>query len=543
MIDLDNSTGPNSVLSLSRFLTRIPIRNRLVLSSGIAVFLICLFCAWLWISLNNVRNTVQVTMTKQVELASRAEQLARNVINVQQFLSDISATRGLDGLNDGFKKADEEAKEFRANLKSFRQYYESIGDEESVTLAKRIWGAFEAYYQAGVIMAQGYVDAGPPAGNALMPEFDKASDELQKDLQILVNKHDLAAKEHVVQVAEQVRSVNFYAIALCATVILLTVVAGALISWSIVRPLNFATSVADRISHGDLTKEVRVDRSARDEISKLLFAMSTMQHSLSLTIAKVNEQALVVSSESEQLAVANADLSRRTEEQANALQETSSSMEQLGGAVRQNSDNVLSADNLATSATEVAHSCGTMVADVVTMMGELNASSHQINEIVGLIDSIAFQTNILALNAAVEAARAGEQGRGFAVVATEVRALAGRTAAAAKEIKVLISDSVGRVEKGTGLADSAGRSMTKVVESIGRVNGLVGEIRLATHEQHSSIGLVIQAVNKMDRTTQENTSLVEQTAQVANGLKEQANELLGAISVFKIPAVSPLRIA
>ncbi|MDT7517040.1 methyl-accepting chemotaxis protein [Rhodoferax mekongensis] len=543
MIDFDNSKGPNTGPSVSRFLARISIRKRLVLSSGISVFLICLFCTWLWISLNSVRNTVQVTMTKQVELASHAEQLARNVINVQQFLSDISATRGLDGLDDGFKKADDEAKEFRANLKSFRQYYESIGDEESVTLAKRIWGAFEAYYQAGVIMAQGYVDAGPSAGNALMPEFDKASDELQRDLQILVNKHDLAAKENVVQVAEQVRTVNFYALALCATVIFLTVVAGALISWSIVRPLNFATSVADRISHGDLTKEVLVDKSSQDEISKLLVAMATMQQTLSLTIAKVNEQALVVSSESEQLAVANADLSRRTEEQANALQETSSSMEQLGGAVRQNSDNVLSADNLATSATEVAHSCGTMVADVVTMMGELNASSHQINEIVGLIDSIAFQTNILALNAAVEAARAGEQGRGFAVVATEVRALAGRTAAAAKEIKVLISDSVGRVEKGTGLADSAGRSMTKVVESIGRVNGLVGEIRLATHEQHSSIGLVIQAVNNMDRTTQENASLVEQTAQVANGLKEQANELLGAISVFKIPAVSPLRIA
>jgi len=523
-------------------LARTPIRNRLIVSSSISVLLVCLFCVWLWGSLTQVRTTVEVAMAKQVELALDAEKLASDVVNVQQFLSDVSATRGQNGLDDGFKNAEAQAKEFRTNLKAFRQYYESIGDEESIALAKRVWGGFEAYYQAGVIMANGYVEGGPAAGNALMPDFDKASEALQMDLQVLVSKHVDAAKGNVLQVAAQIHGVIVFAVVLCAAVIVLTIAVGALIAWSIVRPLGFATRVANRIAQGDLTRDVLFDVTSRDEISRLLIAMSTMQDKLRLTLGRVCEQAVVVSSASHQLAAANQDLSHRTEEQASALQETSSSMEQLEGAVQQNADSVQAADALANSATEVANTCGTMVSDVVRMMGELNASSHKINEIVGVIDGIAFQTNILALNAAVEAARAGESGRGFAVVATEVRALAGRSAAAAKEIKGLISDSVGRVERGTSLADTAGRSMAEVMQSIQRLSGLVAEIRVATGEQHSSIGLVSHAVNNMDQTTQENAALVEQTAQVADGLRGQAQALLKAMAVFQIPGVDPAKL-
>ncbi len=416
-------------------LTRTPIRNRLILSSSISVLLVCLFCVWLWGSLTQVRTTVEVAMSKQVQLALDAQKLERNVVNVQQYLSDVSATRGLDGLDDGFELAQEQVREFRESLKALRQYYESIGDEESIALSKRVAGSFAAYYQAGVVMANSYVEAGPAGGNALMPDFDKTSQELQKDLQVLVSKHVDAAKGSVLQVAAKIHDVVVFAVVLCAVVIVLTIAVGALIAWSIVRPLSFATRVADRIAQGDLTRDVLVDHKSRDEISRLLTAMSTMQDKLRLTLGQVCEQAAVVSSASQQLAAANQDLSHRTEVQAGALQETSSSMEQLGGAVRQNADSVQAADTLAGSASEVANTCGNMVSDVVRMMGDLNASSHKINEIVGVIDSIAFQTNILALNAAVEAARAGEQGRGFAVVATEVRALAGRSAAAAKEIK------------------------------------------------------------------------------------------------------------
>jgi len=518
-------------------LGRTPIRNRLIVSSSISVLLVCIFCYWLWGSLSAVRNTVEVTMAKQVELALNAERLDRGVVSVQQYFSDISATRGQDGLDDGFKNAELQAEGFRKNLKVFRQYYEDIGDEESLALAKRVRGSFEAYFQAGQIMAKGYVEAGPAAGNMLMPEFDKASNDLQLDLQVLVKKHVDAAKDNVIQVASRVHQVLVYALVLCSMVIVLTVAVGALIAWSIVRPLNFASRIADRIAHGDLTRDVMVDRSSKDEISWLLLALSTMQDKLRMTLGQVCEQAVVVNSASQQLAAANQDLSRRTVTQAEALQETSASMTQLGTAVQQNTDSVQSADSLAGSASDVANTCGVMVSDVVRMMEELNASSRKINDIVGVIDSIAFQTNILALNAAVEAARAGEQGRGFAVVATEVRALAGRSAEAAREIRVLLSDSVKRVEQGTGLADTAGRSMTDVVESIQRVSGLVGEIRVATREQHAGIDLVSRAIHSMDQTTQENATLVEQTAHVADGLQAQAQLLLTAISVFQIPTL------
>lgn len=535
MSSIEDITRAPTYQGITALLMRAPIRNRLIMSSSISVLLVCLFCFWLWNSLSLIRTTVEVAMTQQVQHALDAEKLERNVINVQQYLSDISATRGLDGLDDGFKLAEAQAKEFRANLKSFRLYYESIGDEESVALAKRVGGGFSAYYQAGIIMANSYVEAGPAGGNALMPDFDKTSQELQKDLQSLVSKHVDGAKNNVLQVATKIHSVVLFALALCAIVILLTILVGAFVAWSIVRPLEFATHVADRIAQGDLTRDVSVDTTSRDEITKLLTALSSMQDKLRVVLGQVCEQAVVVSSASHQLAAANQDLSNRTENQASALQETSMSMTQLDEAVQKNEDSVHAADNLASSATDAANTCGTMVSDVVRMMGDLNASSHKINEIIGLIDSIAFQTNILALNAAVEAARAGEQGRGFAVVATEVRALAGRSAAAAREIKDLISDSVSRVENGTDLANSAGRSMTEVVNSIRRVNELVGEIRIATREQHSNIGLVTQAVNNMDQTTQQNAALVEQTAQVADGLRDQARTLLNAIEVFQLP--------
>ena len=541
MTSTEDVTRAPTYRGITALLMRTPIRNRLIASSSISVLLVCLFCLWLWNSLSLIRSTVEVAMTQQVQLALDAEKLERNVINVQQYLSDISATRGLDGLDDGFKLAEAQAKEFRANLKSFRQYYESIGDEESIALAKRVGGGFSAYYQAGVVMANSYVEAGPAGGNALMPDFDKTSQELQKDLQSLVSKHVDGAKNHVLQVATKIHSVVLIAIALCAIVILLTILVGAFVAWSIVRPLGFATHVADRIAQGDLTRDVSVDTTSHDEITKLLTALSAMQDKLRVILGQVCEQAVVVSSASQQLAAANQDLSNRTENQASALQETSTSMTQLDEAVQQNAESVQAADNLASSATDAANTCGTMVSDVVRMMGDLNASSHKISEIIGLIDSIAFQTNILALNAAVEAARAGEQGRGFAVVATEVRALAGRSAAAAREIKGLISDSVSRVENGTDLADSAGRSMTEVVNSIRRVNELVGEIRIATREQHSSIGHVTQAVNNMDQTTQENAALVEQTAQVADGLRDQAKTLLNAIEVFRLPGKASSR--
>jgi methyl-accepting chemotaxis protein len=267
----------------------------------------------------------------------------------------------------------------------------------------------------------------------------------------------------------------------------------------------------------------------------MLAAMSRMQSSFSAIVRGVQANAEQVATASAQIAQGNNDLSGRTEQQASALEETAASMEELSATVRQNADNAKQANQLAQSASTVAVLGGDVVAQVVDTMKGINESSKKIADIISVIDGIAFQTNILALNAAVEAARAGEQGRGFAVVASEVRSLAGRSADAAKEIKSLIITSVERVEHGTTLVDKAGATMSEVVSSIKRVTDIMGEIRAASVEQSSGVAQVGEAVTQMDHATQQNAALVEESAAAAESLKGQAQQLVQAVAVFKLP--------
>jgi methyl-accepting chemotaxis protein-1 (serine sensor receptor) len=259
-----------------------------------------------------------------------------------------------------------------------------------------------------------------------------------------------------------------------------------------------------------------------------------MQTSLSRVVSNVRNNAHSVASASAQIAQGNNDLSARTEQQASALEETSASMEELNSTVQANADNARQANQLAVSASTVAVQGGDVVAEVVTTMKGINDSSKKIADIIGVIDGIAFQTNILALNAAVEAARAGDQGRGFAVVASEVRSLAQRSAEAAKEIKGLIHASVERVEQGTMLVDKAGATMTEVVASIRRVTDIVGEISAASNEQSMGVSQVGEAITQMDQATQQNAALVEQSAAAADSLKKQAQQLVEAVAVFQL---------
>ncbi len=311
---------------------------------------------------------------------------------------------------------------------------------------------------------------------------------------------------------------------------------GAFVAWavarSVTRPIGAAIDIADRIRAGDLTQEVEV--TSRDETGRLLLALREMQRSLAGVVGNVRQNAESVATASAQIAHGNQDLSQRTEEQASSLQQTAASMEQLGSTVKQNADNARQANQLALGASTVAVKGGEVVSEVIETMKGINDSSKKIADIIGVIDSIAFQTNILALNAAVEAARAGEQGRGFAVVASEVRSLAGRSAEAAKEIKSLITASVERVEQGAALVDQAGATMTEVVGSIRRVTDIMGEISAASNEQSTGVAQVGEAVGQMDRVTQQNAALVEQSAAAADSLKTQAQQLLQAVSAFKL---------
>jgi methyl-accepting chemotaxis protein len=294
-----------------------------------------------------------------------------------------------------------------------------------------------------------------------------------------------------------------------------------------------AADVANRIAQGDLTASI--DTRAGDS-SSLLYAVRSMRDSLVTTIAAIRSAADTISTASGEIASGNLDLSSRTEQQAGSLEETASAMEQLTSTVKQNADNARQANQMAESASEVAVQGGSVVGEVVQTMGSINESSRKIVDIISVIDSIAFQTNILALNAAVEAARAGEQGRGFAVVASEVRSLAQRSAGAAKEIKTLIDDSVAKVDAGSKLVEQAGSTMTEVVASVRRVTDIVGEISAASGEQSTGIEEVNRAITQMDETTQQNAALVEQAAAAAGSLQEQAGALAALVSRFQLDA-------
>jgi methyl-accepting chemotaxis protein len=352
-------------------------------------------------------------------------------------------------------------------------------------------------------------------------------------------EHDMARIERN---AERFAPLTAEAVGFIRTLVLVTDIVGAvlllavlwLIRRSVLQPLDQALSLAGRIAHGDLTADIEVHSG--DEMGRLMAALRDMQGGLAAMVAQLRRSSESLERASTHIAHGNEELGARTEDQASALEQTAASMEQLGAVIRQNAASAAQADRLAGSAREVANQGGEAVTRVVDTMKGIHEASRAISEIVGLIDSIAFQTNILALNAAVEAARAGEQGRGFAVVAGEVRTLAGRCTDAARQVRTLIDANVQRVEQGAALVGQAGDTMGEVVGAIRQVSGLIGEISAASSEQSAGVAQVGAAVAQIDRVTQQNAGLVGELADAAGALKKQAQELVGAMAVFKVQA-------
>ena len=330
----------------------------------------------------------------------------------------------------------------------------------------------------------------------------------------------------------QVQSALSQIIAIALVALVAAVAIGLLIARSITRPLQEAVDLAGAVAKGDLTQRIEVKSS--DEVGQLLQALKDMNESLAGIVGEVRGTTDSITTASQEIAQGNADLSQRTEEQASSLEETASSMEELTSTVRQNTENAKQANQLADNASDIAVKGGKVVGDVVHTMASISDSSKKIVDIISVIEGIAFQTNILALNAAVEAARAGEQGRGFAVVAGEVRNLAQRSAAAAKEIKTLIDDSVNKVDAGTKQVDQAGATMTEIVQAVKRVTDIMAEIAAASNEQSAGIEQVNQAIIQMDEVTQQNAALVEEAAAAAEAMQEQAKALYEAVGIFKV---------
>lgn len=429
-----------------------------------------------------------------------------------KFAADIAAgAKKASEIQNTFEMTSDRERAMYEKIKSYRQQFQVAKNAAMAAKSTNDQAKISAVYENEFKpVAQGY--------EAVVLEFLKLQREIiDATAQQISDLYDRSFQLSIL--------LGFLIIALGA-------VCAWLISRSITRPLANAITVAQTVASGDLTSHIEANTT--DETGQLMRALKEMNGSLLKVVSSVRQGTDAIATASGEIAAGNMDLSSRTEHQAASLEETASSIEELTSAVRQNSDNAQHANQLAASASEVAARGGAAVSEVVNTMDAINDSSKKIVDIISVIDGIAFQTNILALNAAVEAARAGDQGRGFAVVASEVRSLAQRSAAAAKEIKGLISDSVSRTDTGVKLVRQAGVTMTEVVESIRNVTTVMNEISTASHEQTIGIEQVNRSVSQMDEVTQQNAALVEQAAAAAASLQSQSDNLLQVVSVFRI---------
>ena len=509
------------------------IKSRLLFVIGFMSFLLISGGVIGIFSLGMANDSLKTNYENRLVPMEHLDQIIRmidqNQLAVAQALSGDPATIGAE-MDEVDKRA--------ALIDKLWQEYQATGPVgEEKQLAEKFIGNRSTFVAQGLkpavaALRAGNVDAARTLMNGPMKQLFKPA---QDSMDVLL-RHQL--EQAKMEFESSQRIYELVRISCIAGIIFGVIVANLIGVWlirAISRPVDKAVSVARSVAKGDLTQSIEV--TTQDETGHLMSALKHMNTNLTAMVHKVQTGSDEISAASIQIASRNMDLSSRTEQQASSLEETAASMEELTSTVKQNADNALQANQLALSASDVALKGGKVVAEVVATMGSINASSMKIVDIIAVIDSIAFQTNILALNAAVEAARAGEQGRGFAVVAGEVRHLAQRSAAAAKEIKELIDDSVDKVESGTRLVDQAGTTMAEIVDRVRRVTDIMAEITTASQEQTSGIEQVNQAISLMDEATQQNAAQVEEAAAVAELLREQAEALAHTVSVFKL--VSP----
>ncbi|CAB3692856.1 hypothetical protein LMG26690_02198 [Achromobacter animicus] len=503
------------------------------LAGGFAILLamIMVMCIVGLVSLANINESVETLTQRSLTKERLINDWARNI---QSGVTRTTAiAKSADASLAGFFA--EEAAASSRNSSALQQKIEPLieSDEEKV-LWQGIGKARSEYLRTrdGIFKAkqEGNVDA---ANKIFTQEFLPATRQFIDNINRLSELQRADIDARAAEIEASYGTANLWMIVIGSIAVVCGLLMSVLLTRSITRPLSDAVRVARTVAANDLTSTIVV--RSRDEIGQLMAALESMNANLASTVARIRTGVDSIASASGEIAAGNTDLSSRTEQQAASLEETAASMEQLSSTVKQNADSAKQANQLAAAASETASRGGATVSEVVSTMNAISASSVKIADIVSVIDGIAFQTNILALNAAVEAARAGEQGKGFAVVAAEVRTLAQRSAQAAKEIKVLIEDTVQKIGQGSGSAERAGATMQEIVSSVQRVTDIMGEIAAASAEQADGIEQVNRAVSQMDEVTQQNAALVEEAAAAAGSMQDQSADLTRAVSAFRLP--------
>jgi methyl-accepting chemotaxis protein len=522
-------------------LQNVRLAYRLVAGFAVLLVLMVGIAAMTSVIARGVSARAEHARAESAVFAGIARGMKLDAIQIQQWLSDISATRGLDGLADGFDKAGEARASFLEGLAKFREMYRREHDAARLQQLDELERRLDAYHALGKTMAQAYIADGPAAGNTHMAAFDAAAEQLAGALDPFVEEQVDELNVMMASIATSARRLSTLTQLAAVLGAVLGVACAWLVTRSITRPMRRAVEAMNDIAAGEGDLTARLDGSRRDEIGQLARAFNRFVANIEEVIRRVMVAADHVAKAAGQLSGASRQLASGAQEHAASLEETAASLEQIAGTVKQNAASADRVSHLSAASRETARSGAHVAEEAMAGMAEINVASTRIAAITTTIDEIAFQTNLLALNAAVEAARAGEQGRGFAVVATEVRNLAQRSAAAAREVKGLIEDSVGKVQAGSRLVGDSGRALGALVGSVDQVTQIVAEIASASQQQSTGVDQVNVAVTQMDQVVQMNAAHTQELSETAQALAEQAAALRALVARFTVGGAAPMR--